>query len=75
METKKGKQTKQAVFVIIVVLLMLASFTAGTLIGFDTAIKSLSSCKQVECGEFSLDAEFCEVCEVQSTILQFRDGR
>lgn len=73
MRTKN--HTKTAVLLIIMSLLMVAAFAAGTLLGFDTAMKSLSSCKQVECGDYSLDAEYCEVCETQSMILQFRERR
>jgi hypothetical protein len=67
------KLIKITVASITLLVVLLFSFIIGTVIGFETAMNTLSQCEEVKCDEIGVQtATHCEVCETQLRILQLR---
>lgn len=52
--------------VLMLLLVFMTGFVAGTIVGFKMSMKELSSCKVVSCAEMGItneDVQVCEVCE------------
>ena len=43
-------------------ILLIVAFLTGTVVGFNTAMKSLSGCEQRPCVELGINASLCEIC-------------
>lgn len=47
---------------VVLCIVAVLAFLVGTVVGFNTALDSLSGCVQVDCEDIGVVAEQCEVC-------------
>lgn len=59
----------KAIIVAGALLFILAAFMLGTVVGFNTAITHISNCQEVECTDLGIDADTCEICSAERTVI------
>jgi hypothetical protein len=55
--------TLVALIIVGFIIIIGAAFVLGTVVGFNTAMNSLSSCEQRPCTTLGVNASSCEVCK------------
>jgi hypothetical protein len=59
---RRRSASKLLLLAIVVIIISIFSFLIGTVVGFTTAMGSMSGCNTVDCASLGVDAESCEVC-------------